>query len=630
MNEYLRINGIDLGFIDHSIATDFQPRLRNSKVNVRKGNLKINLFTPSLELTPKLHNGLLGKKSPKVDYLRFASVFDLVVPEGKYDTQITFPQEENTRGFEVFGFPEQVVFHGIIDVQKGHLRIHGVLKKAYEDKGIVLPIDLLKRFDPKPLIPPRTNYNQQEAKEVDPLLVFHLSIDKKKFTSFEEDVLPFKNLEKLWIGGYGKFDRKILPQELFELKQLHTLQIYISDIEQLPPEIEKLQNLEELSFEASKITEIPDSLSRLPNLEKLSLKSNKLTHLPEDIGEWPALQELFLEYNEFKTLPKSLQKIPVVAVEPKDRKLFLDVTYQSKNPNPINDTLFHLSAKGKEELEVKLNGDPLLKKFKEFLVDSSMTTTYLVVEKDQKEIGIGASKLGGAPDLPATLEHPRDKNGNLFIFHAQINCEEIAPYQGYLPRTGLLYFFVNDEEYAQESVILYAENTDNLSRFPYGEETTFSDSDYDGNIRKAVAVRFINGVSLPELYNSFNHGPQRFPKYAHLWESKTNENYIEIERLEEGVMELSEQLDQPVGHTNGITNFSTHSMNSSVFTQHESPQEQAGAKYNGAPSDWMVLLCLESIGEFNFWDAGTLSYCVHKKDLAIVNFSKVYASIESS
>lgn len=95
-------------------------------------------------------------------------------------------------------------------------------------------------------------------------------------------------------------------------------------------------------------------------------------------------------------------------------------------------------------------------------------------------------------------------------------------------------------------------------------------------------------------------------------------------------MHLSEKIEKPAAFDNGFIKTDSHSLNSSVFTQHESPQEQAAARFGGEPGDWMVLLCLESVGEFNFWDAGTLTYCIHKKDLAIADFSRIHASIESS
>ncbi|MEM8692134.1 MAG: hypothetical protein AAGG57_09625 [Pseudomonadota bacterium] len=43
-----------------------------------------------------------------------------------------------------------------------------------------------------------------------------------------------------------------------------------------------------------------------------------------------------------------------------------------------------------------------------------------------------------------------------------------------------------------------------------------------------------------------------------------------------------------------------------------------------------MLLSLEGIAGFQFWDASTLTYCIYKKDLAIADFPRVSAFIESS
>src|SRR5690606_31589630 len=115
--------------------------------------------------------------------------------------------------------------------------------------------------------------------------------------------------------------------------------------------------------------------------------------------------------------------------------------------------------------------------------------------------------------------HPANETGELYLFHAQINCEEAAPYQHYLPRQGMLYFFVNDEEYAEKALVLYAEDSSRLKRCEYKAETEFTDSDFNDNIRSATAVYFVNAISLPNAYNASLYGAERYPKYARFFES---------------------------------------------------------------------------------------------------------------
>ena len=60
----------------------------------------------------------------------------------------------------------------------------------------------------------------------------------------------------------------------------------------------------------------------------------------------------------------------------------------------------------------------------------------------EKNLPLGASKLGGSPDLPARSAWPTFK-GQPQAFVAQIQVADVAPYdtQGLLPRQGMLWFF---------------------------------------------------------------------------------------------------------------------------------------------------------------------------------------------
>ncbi|MEO1436144.1 MAG: DUF1963 domain-containing protein, partial [Bacteroidota bacterium] len=495
------------------------------------------------------------------------------------------------------------------------------------------PIEILKQFDPKPLLPERKNYTWKEAIEAPPETVYALSIGEGQFDVFPDALLSFKNLESLWIGARTSSSFTHFPDAFFYLKELHTIQIYGSAISAIDRRVGALKKLEELTIESSELTQVPDSIGQLTLLTNLSFRYNRLKYFPDIIDQLPNLRELNVESNRFVALPASLAKVPILKIDRKHRKLFMDTSYQSHNPNPIDEGLFDLSRYPKEQADLadRIDAIPELLAYKNLILEHTLMATYLVMNESDASIPIGRSKLGGGPDLPVSWVHPATKKGLLYVFHAQINCAEIAAFQNYLPRRGILYFFVNDEEYAEKPKVLYYDGDEPLSRRTYTPQTAFADSNFDGNPRRAVAIQFEHAISLPELYNSYNHGAERYPQYAHLWEEDpSDEGYERVDAFEEKLMELRERIDFPVGWDNGRTKFPTHSMNSSVFTQHESPQEQAAARFGGEPHEWMVLLCLESVGEFSFWDAGTLSYCVHKKDLALADFTRIHTSIESS
>ncbi len=61
MEEYFKINNIDVGFANHPTAgTLFVKGALDTEVLVRGGKLRINLLTPTLEITDAMHNGFLS------------------------------------------------------------------------------------------------------------------------------------------------------------------------------------------------------------------------------------------------------------------------------------------------------------------------------------------------------------------------------------------------------------------------------------------------------------------------------------------------------------------------------------------------------------------------------------------
>lgn len=627
--EYLKLNGIDVGFQNHP-AEDygFIKGVLDNCVEVRCGKLRINLITPSLHLDKSLHNGLLLKDC-NTPFIRFVLRDDLDIPMGQYGSRVKFPLEKYTPGFQIYEFPQKEVrFYGEIEVQEGELWIRGEIRPYNDQNGDreysnAVPVEIYKRFEAKPLLPERVLYTLKQARGKDPMEVYELGIKGHQFKEFPAEVLDYKNLERLvfYIGNKCEFTQ--LPDAFFDLHNLHTLHFHDSvGLSRFSEAFTQLDKLEQLSIHSRALTTIPVSLCELSNLRKLDLSDCQLKTLPAGIGDMPNLQYLNIQGNDFAELPDSLNNIPYLEVDHNHKKLFMDAGYQSANPNPIDQSLYDLSdyPEALKTLEDALNKHPELDPIKAALVKYSVMGTELVPCK-QNEIPLGASKVGGMPDLPPHLQYPTQENG-LYSFHAQINCAEAAPYQNYLPRQGMLYFFVSDEESVQTAKVLYSESTENLSPYALDDDSFFYDESIPDAGYEAQAVAFKNHLSIP----IFSHITQRialerFPECAELW--KKPEDPDEFEAYDERMDDINySEFD--------LKSTSHHAININVFTQNESPQEQASARYGGDAHEWMVLLCMESEGSFNFWDAGTLTYCIHKKDLAINDFSTIYASIESS
>lgn len=79
---------------------------------------------------------------------------------------------------------------------------------------------------------------------------------------------------------------------------------------------------------------------------------------------------------------------------------------------------------------------------------------------------VGATKLGGLPDLPPGTKWP-EKGGVPFTFVGQLRLDEIAKQgESRLPKTGLLSFFVHDEgdDYLSKATVIHTKDVKDLVR----------------------------------------------------------------------------------------------------------------------------------------------------------------------
>lgn len=131
--------------------------------------------------------------------------------------------------------------------------------------------------------------------------------------------------------------------------------------------------------------------------------------------------------------------------------------------------------------------------------DELMATVYEV--EVETSLVRGSSKIGGSPDLPKNMAYPTDSEGTLFEFIAQINLEEIAPFdkENKLPNSGVLSFFFNNK--TAECCVLYFEDENLEMKNPNDGEEGEIIEEY-----LPARLRFIPSVSLPVLPYNINEG----------------------------------------------------------------------------------------------------------------------------
>ena len=169
-------------------------------------------------------------------------------------------------------------------------------------------------------------------------------INLKKLTVYNAALIrsfpplfSLQNLEDLRF-----LDSKQLPEEIWQLKSLKTLNLSCAEtnflpcartLSVLPEEIGALSSLKRLNLEDSSIVSLPSSIGGLKNLEELDLSwTNSLSVLPEGIGALTSLRCLNLEGSSIASLPSSIGRL--ISLE----ELCLDYTKELENiPVEIGD-----------------------------------------------------------------------------------------------------------------------------------------------------------------------------------------------------------------------------------------------------------------------------------------------------
>lgn len=458
--------------------------------------------------------------------------------------------------------------------------------------------------------------------ELTDLQVLHLQACK--IEAFPESIVCLPSLRSLVMGNNSLRDlpseisktKKLeslslsqnelccIPDSIGHLTHLNTLVLSYNRIEELPDSIGNLEALEWLFLNVNSLKQLPQVIGNLHNLQGLSLNSNKLRSLPDVICKLTQLKSLNLEHNPLESLPVGLRNmhgLDRLSIEAEKRALFMDWTYKpSVNPAYAELSDLKLFVSPGSELHAPLKAaiqESGLDEVETFIINVAREAVDIQSTIPDDGSQVGGSRLGGFPDLENSSFFPKT-DGLHWIFLAQLNLAELAPFNAYLPRSGLLSFFLDSTERLNGKVIFYQGDMTKLTTIRHGgADDMFSpDDDYTQHPHK---VRFHRIFSLP-------HDPPPGIENDQAWQTYSN----------------SETLHEEAGHQ----------INGYAFTQHESPQQQAANTLRGQPAEWVPLLQLgwDSDVGFCFWDAGTITFCIHQEDLRRHDFSRVHVSLESS
>lgn len=655
-----------------AIPADGQPfaRIEGEAVDVKQAQWQIARLSHELQvdLVFACHDLPNSALQAILDEFHESEVKLSIVVQGVYDGGLprgTFHYEDgkdaqNHKYLRIDGLEYGVEFFGEIRFEGEWLLGKGRFKAKYaQDGGVALGFAI--RLNPADLHWPDyrfTHVDELANAAVEHVHNIHLTGKKpnhlgEKTDRFGEDVFSrcvrFTQLRSLDIHAGARYKNepriRMSLDGVGKLRQLQRLAISGLELDNVPVEIAGLP-LTWLSLVDCGVENVPEGLWQMPTLATLMLNQNVLTRLSEQ-PDLPALKNLYVSSNNLTLLPAAFARLPLLSrvtvkanpleyldplwnnfaeleIDMEDRRRLLDTRYQGNSPLVVWDDRVYAAANDPQlSAQIKAVLAARIPEIYRPWLQSILLKTLTFYPDDSAKMPLGATRYGGRPDLPLAVPYPEfgeDDRIYKYEFIAQINLDELADKQDFLPRSGSLFFFLstfhdlyggNPKHPAAR--VIYVKDKQTLAsgaRFQF-PQADFYEPPSEG-VYRTSAVRVETGITAPDFYSLYSNA---YLVPEHWREDAGFEGFTDRVGMEEPLWQAPRFALQ---------------INPHVFTQHESPQLQASAKKGGLPEEWMVLLNVASCGDFCWGDAGDLFFVIHKSDLAQGDFSNVFVSLESS
>lgn len=233
---------------------------------------------------------------------------------------------------------------------------------------------------------------------------------------------------------------------------------------------------------------------------------------------------------------------------------------------------------------------------------------------------VGQSRIGGVPDLPASLPWPKDSSLDRYRpFILQINFAELPTFPGNpLPERGMLYLFAGEIEDDSDQLVIYTGGEQLQPRILL-DDAEFVTDWYDDLVPHRLT--FALAPDIPR------------------WATSDYEDLGAILDGEDVLDDLGRALsDNSVGKLLGYVSGIGHDPREDAYVVREvNPEwlynyEQRGTLDMSHANNWHNLLEIHSNWDVDvmFGDAGYLQVLIHAEDLIRQNYSRVYVNLESS
>jgi uncharacterized protein YwqG len=264
-----------------------------------------------------------------------------------------------------------------------------------------------------------------------------------------------------------------------------------------------------------------------------------------------------------------------------------------------------------------------------------------VIQKGEQ--ALGRSKMGGLPDLPNDTPWPRGQCGALsFIMQIRLDDIDVALPFG-MPRQGMLYFFVGDDELAKnvEHKLIWTADSSKLQRTMQPPLAEMSPDYVRSGELIPHSIEIIYGVDVP-IWG--------FPGKLEI-DSKDDavELMTQFEAQLRGTSEREVVAGKLFGFQPGVHSIREEIALLSLDSSESAPLAELGhdvwdrlskarEKYSisyhqvqEAMSQWCQILWIDSnfrVG-FNIWDAGSYSVMIGQDDIASRDFDKSHTMLET-
>ena len=233
---------------------------------------------------------------------------------------------------------------------------------------------------------------------------------------------------------------------------------------------------------------------------------------------------------------------------------------------------------------------------------------------DEADPAVGASRLGGDPDLPAHLDWPLSRDGKHLLFIAQLDLSALPAWSGSpLPRTGWLWAFAGGEFPRDAAILHWAGDVGQLRRrgMP-GEAVTVLGDEMDVPYDVVPLGRPRVAIDLP----------------------RDGDEYVALERatggenaLRDGLSALLDEFAPDADRDAGAV---VHLLDRMAFGG-ESPATEYAVTYGKrVGDDWLSFMEVFEAGSMNWSDSGSLIFLLRAAELSRGDFSNAYAIITSA